>query len=293
MDGILNRYSKQLLLNLEEFARHEARFSSGALDAATTFDAVIPSITQIRAAILATPLGVKGSGRGALLKSFIENWTQTEVRGVNGAIRRGVFEGKTNQSIISELRGSHARNYQDGLLNVTSRHAEAVVRTAVQHVATVARLESFAANADIIKAYQWLATLDKRTCIICASLDGRQFPPDKGPRPPIHISDRCTMVPVLKDEYAFLDEGATRASKGAEGGQQVSADLSYYDWLKEQPLEFIATAIGLSRAKLLMDGGLSADRFAKLQLDKKFSPLTLEEMKKLEPLAFKRAGVLE
>jgi SPP1 gp7 family putative phage head morphogenesis protein len=291
MAGILNRFSKQLLLDLETYAAHEAKFSAAALDAASTFDAVIPSITQIRAAVLSTPLGVKGPSRGALLKSFVEHWTQTEVRSVNGAIRRGVFEGKTNQAIISELRGSHARNYQDGLLNVTARHAEAVVRTAVQHVATVAREESFAANADIIKAYQWLATLDKRTCPTCRSLDLREFPPDKGPRPPIHINDRCTMIPVLKDEFAYLTKGETRASKGAEGGQQVAGDLSYYDWLKEQPASFQDQAIGPARAKLLRDGGLSASRFAELNVDKYFAPLTLPEMKSLDPVAFKRAGL--
>ena len=289
--GILNRFSKQLLLDLETYADHEARFSAGALDAATTFDAIIPSIPQIRAAILSTPLGVKGSDRGALLKSFVQNWTQTEVRSVNGAIRRGAFEGKTNQAIISELRGSHLRNYQDGLLNVTSRHAEAVVRTAVQHVATIAREESFAANSDIIKAYQWLASLDKRTCPTCRALDLKEFPPDSGPRPPIHPQCRCTLVPLLKDDFAYLQAGETRASKGAEGGKQVSGDLSYYEWLRQQPASFQDQAIGPTRGKLLRDGGLSAKRFAELQVDKTFAPLTLDEMKVLDPIAFKRAGI--
>jgi hypothetical protein len=36
---------------------------------------------------------------------------------------------------------------------------------------------------------------------------------------------------------------------------------------------------------------LSADRFAQLQLDKNFAPMTLAEMKLLEPLAFKEAGL--
>jgi len=56
-------------------------------------------------------------------------------------------------------------------------------------------------------------------------------------------------------------------------------------------MAFIETAIGPTRARLLMNGGLSAERFAALQLDKNFQPLTLDEMKDLEPLAFQRAGV--
>jgi hypothetical protein len=36
---------------------------------------------------------------------------------------------------------------------------------------------------------------------------------------------------------------------------------------------------------------LSAERFAQLQLNNSFTPLSLDEMRKLEPLAFRRAGI--
>jgi hypothetical protein len=49
--------------------------------------------------------------------------------------------------------------------------------------------------------------------------------------------------------------------------------------------------IGPTRGKLLRDGGLSARRFAELQLGKTFEPLNLKEMRKLDPLAFRRAGL--
>lgn len=289
--GVLNKFSQQLLLDLEDYAGHEARFTAGVLDATTTFDAIVPTAAQIRKAITSTPLGVKGSGRGSLLKSFLTQFSAAEVRAANGVIRRGAFEGKTNAGIVQELRGSHERGYADGVLQITSRHAEAVVRTAVNHVASIARDETYAANSDIIEKERWLATLDKRTCPFCRSLDGREFPLGKGPGSPLHISCRCLRIPVLKDEYAALDKGGTRASKGAEGGQQVSADLSYYEWLKTQPASFQDAAIGPTRGKLLRDGGLSAEKFARLQADKTFAPLTLKEMRAIDPIAFKRAGV--
>ncbi len=291
MAGVLDKYTQKLFADLEAYANHEARFSTGVLEDLNLFETLLPSPAQVRAAILSTPLGVKGAGRGALLKAFVDDWTTAETKAVNGAIRRGAFEGKTNQDIIRELRGSHDFNYQDGLLNVTRRHAEAVVRTAVQHVATIAREESFTANKDLVQAYRWLATLDARTCPSCAALDGHQYGLDAGPRPPLHINCRCTLLPVLKEQYSFLATGATRASKGAEGGQQVDAGLTYYQWLKTQPPAFQDLAIGPSRGKLFREGGLSAERFAKLQIDKNFAPMTLEEMQALEPRAFKRAGV--
>ncbi|MNR66542.1 hypothetical protein D3C85_1900820 [compost metagenome] len=71
----------------------------------------------------------------------------------------------------------------------------------------------------------------------------------------------------------------------------MRADLSYYNWLKQQPASFQDRAIGPVRAKLFREGGLSIERFAELQLDRNFSPLTLAQMKAIEPLAFERAGL--
>lgn len=101
---------------------------------------------------------------------------------------------------------------------------------------------------------------------------------------------RSTVVAVTRFSAVFA-ESATRASVGDAGAQQVRADLSYYDWLRQQPAAFQDKAIGPVRAKLFREGGLSVERFAELQLDRNFSPLTLKKMKALEPLAFERAGI--
>ena len=89
----------------------------------------------------------------------------------------------------------------------------------------------------------------------------------------------------------FPECGATRAAVGADGGGQVSANVSYYQWLKTQPAGFQDAALGPVRGKLFRDGGLTAERFAALQLDKNLKPLTLDQLMKLEPLAFDRAGL--
>ena len=87
-------------------------------------------------------------------------------------------------------------------------------------------------------------------------------------------------------------KSATRASVGADGGQQVAADLDYYHWLQQQPAAFQTEALGPVRAKLFREGGLSVERFAELQLDRNFTPLTLRQMIDLEPLAFERARII-
>src|SRR5690606_14033941 len=105
---------------------------------------------------------------------------------VAGAIRLGVAQGQTVLQVVQAIRGTRAQRYGDGILAVTSRHAETVVRTAVAHVGTVARSETYARNADIIKGEQWSSTLDQRTSSVCRSLDGRVFKLGEGPMPPAH-----------------------------------------------------------------------------------------------------------
>ena len=184
--------------------------------------------------------------------------------------------------MIRAIRGTRANKYKDGLLAITSRNAEAVVRTSMQHVANGARMEMWAANDELIDGYRWVSTLDGRTSVQCRSLDGQTFRLGKGPTPPIHIRCRSTTIPEIKG----VELGdTTRASKDGP----VSASDSYYDWLKKQPDAFQDDVLGPERGKLLRDGGLTAKRFSELQLDKNFRPMTLAEMRKKEPLAFEKA----
>jgi SPP1 gp7 family putative phage head morphogenesis protein len=224
---------------------------------------------------------------GELLEAFVQDWSKKQIAQVNGVIGKGYTSGWTNQQMVQLLRGTKAKNYQDGIVQNIGRNAEAVVRTSVQHVANTARMEVWAKNSDIVKAVRVVATLDGHTTPQCRSLDGREFPLAEAPRFPIHVRCRTTTVAVIDDAFAFLDEGATRSSETG----YVDANQTYYEWLKEQPSEFQKDAIGATRAKLLRDGGLTAEEFARLNLNRRFEPMTLDEMRKAEPKAFERAGL--
>jgi SPP1 gp7 family putative phage head morphogenesis protein len=285
---IMSDFSASLLDTLDQVAKDEAAFAGRAVTSVIDVDFSIPAVSQIRAAVLGNPLSIKS---GALLEPFIKGWTEGERDAVEGTIRRGVFEGRTNAQIVQSIRGTKAARYTDGLLETTARNARTIVHTAVQHVSAQARQATFEENADVVKGVQWISTLDSHTCQTCRSLDKRIFPRDKGPRSPIHPFCRCTIVPYLGKKYATFLNAGTRASSGDSGGAQVAASLDYYAWLKTQPKGFIEVALGPKRAKLFVEGGLSAERFAAMQLDRQWEPLTLEEMRKLEPIAFERAGL--
>ena len=253
---------------------------------------VDPTPARLIAAIKTTPLGVKGYDGGKLLGPFVDDMSKAQRDMLTGAIRQGYFQGQTNDAIIKTIRGTKASNYTDGLLAVSKRDAEAIVRTGIQHVASVARNSVYDANADIVEGYEWLSTLDNRTSQTCRSLDGIVFKVGKGPVPPIHINCRSSTVPVLDKKYDWLDEGATRSARGPDGkSKTIDANKTYYDWLKTQPAGFQDDALGPTLGKLFRDGGLAPDEFARLNLGRSFQPLSIADMREKDPLAFAKAGL--
>lgn len=233
--------------------------------------------------VLARPLSTSGT----LLQPWVKDFTDNEVTRIDNAVRKGWTEGSTNTQIIQSIVGTKSNNYRDGVLATTRRNAATVVNTSVQHVASAARMDTWVENSDLVKGYEWLSTLDSKTSKQCRSLDGQVFKIGKGPVPPIHPNCRSTTTPVLDDEYSFLDQDSTRASVNGP----VSADTTYYGWLGTQSAKTQNEVLGVERAKLFRDGGLSSEEFAKLQLNKNFQPLTLEQMRRMEPEAFERAGL--
>jgi SPP1 gp7 family putative phage head morphogenesis protein len=287
---IYKTYGDLVQADLVDIALYESTFEAKSLSNALSIDAVVPTNAVIRAAMFSYPLQMKGIDGGKLLKSFVSGWTRTETMRVTNTIRLGFGQGQTNAQIIQAIRGTAAQNFTDGILAVSNRNAASVVQTAIQHVATTARMETLKANAEVVPGYRIVATLDRKTSVQCRSLDCREYQVGRGPVPPFHIHCRTTITPITRLS-ALFGQGATRAAVGADGGGQVSASLSYYQWLKAQPAAFQDAALGPARGKLLRDGGLTTERFAALQLDKNFKPLTLERLKELEPLAFELAGL--
>lgn len=224
---------------------------------------------------------------GDLLKPFTKTVVGPTVRKMEGAIRNGWAQGDTVGSVMRTIRGTKAAGYRDGILNTSKHQAEAMVRTATQHVANSARLDFYIENDDLVKGYSWVSTLDGKTSSICRSLDGQTYKFNEGPVPPAHPNCRSTIKPELSSEFDFLDEGATRSSEFG----YVDANTTYYDWLKNQSDEFVDDVLGKSRGALFRNGGLTPDEFSRLNLGRNFKPLTLQEMYAKDPASFKKAGI--
>ncbi len=285
-----DRYSSSITPELnrqvKELGVYEAGFEVRNLTGvAPNYSFTIPSESQIMSAINLNPLAITGPNKGKLLEPFIKDWTDSQIDRSIGVIRAGFAQGSTTATVLAELSNDTFPINQRGLATM--------VRTSLQHSAVQAREQTWKANSDIVKKVRWLSTLDSRTSTICQSLSGQEFPVNSGPRPPAHLDCRSSVVGVLDDRFKVLEKGCTQSSRDPVTGKVTSspANQTYYGWLKGQPAQVQDSIIGPTRGKLLRGGGLTSQRFAELQLGKTFSPLTLVEMEKLEPLAFIKAGL--
>lgn len=278
--AVLNKMNGKLTSNMKKFATYEGTFNKKMLDKSAKVEFSKPSITQIHAAVFSEPVSMLGD-KEIVVQDVLDQFSQKKAKQLVTAIQDGVIVGKTNSQILDAMDYVIDTAMADGL--------QAMVRTITNHVSSVTRQEVYNNNEDVIEGYEWVSTLDGRTTETCMALDGQVFEIGKGPMPPAHWNCRSTTIPVVKKEYnimGLVDNG--RPAVGEDGPEQdVSAKTNYNDWLKTQPNAFQDDVLGQAKASLFRDGGLTLDKF----VDHNYQPLTLDQLKKLEPKAFEKAGL--
>ena len=287
---------------LEQFNKDlaEVGLSQSAIEATSYAKVVIdykpvaPTLEQVVTAYTSTPLQVEDSSRSQIFKKALNEYSKIEIQRVNNAVSGGYLQGRTNAQIARAIKGTKALNYKDGILSHADNSNRTMVRTMVQHVATQSRMETMKRNSDLVKGYRIVVTFDSKTTTLCMDVGQKNetFEIGKGLMPPLHWGCRDTITPVLDSSFDFLKQGATRASKGAEGGKQVDAKLGSYDWMLKQPRKWVEeTRLGKTRTALLFDGGMTPTEFARLSTNSNNVTLTIEQMKIKAPLVFETAGL--
>lgn len=207
--------------------------------------------------------------------------TDTKFRFAN-TLRQGIVQGKTNQQIIGDVLG---RGPGQGVLEVSRRNAAALVQTSVQTVANVARLESFAQNADVVKGVKQISTLDSHTTDICIAYSGMAWTlegkPIQGNKlafnggPPRHWNCRSLLVPITKSfKELGLNVPEKVVSTRASVDGQISAGTTFDDFLKRKGKVFQDEILGLGRAQLWRDKKITLQQL----LDLQGNPLSLAEL---------------
>jgi hypothetical protein len=263
-----------------------------ALPVQLALDAV--TVESAYAAAMARPF------QGRLLKEWAASIEADRMVRIRDTVRMGYLEGMTTGDIVRRVRGTRAKGYSDGIIEIDRRHAEAVVRTAVSHTAGTTRDRFYDANQDLIKALSWTSTLDSRTSDICRVRDGKQYTPKThapiGHKLPwlggpgrAHWCCRSCSVPVLKSwkELGGEDMPEFTPSTRASMDGQVPADMTYGQWLKKQSADKQDEVLGKAKGAMFRTGKLPLDKF----YSDKGATLTLEELKAKQPKAFKKAGL--
>lgn len=271
--GITGTWDDKLLEDMKELAKYEADWTTRTLTANVDANFTTPSPEQVWSAIKFQPLAL--DNRPVDFIKLLDNWSDVEVSRLVTGVKSGFVQGLTTRDIVKQVVGT------GGLADVSDRNAKAVVKTAINHVSTVAKDATYDKNSDVIEGYELVVTLDSRTSAICRGWpQGKVYrlTDDYQPKPPFHVACRTTTAPVVSSDFDFLDAGAKRAARGADGVTQVDANTSYYDFLKQQPAWFQDEALGPTRGKIFRNSGMTPDEFRAASVDGFGRPLTLKEM---------------
>jgi|5B_taG_2_1085324.scaffolds.fasta_scaffold00216_34 SPP1 gp7 family putative phage head morphogenesis protein len=181
-------------------------------------------------------------------------------------ILQGLEQGETVDQIVRGIRGSRT---EEGILDKAATGVETLVRTAATTESNAAREETFRELG--IERWRFVATLDSRTTILCASLDGKTYPVGEGPMPPLHPNCRSTAVPFFDEE----PEGTRAAFDG-----QVEASVTFEEWLQTRPQAEQNEMLGKTKAAAWRRGDITLQQM----LGRDLQPLTLEELRQKDRL---------
>lgn len=308
-----------LIEEMTRLASDEVVFADRAIKTVSpvTLDTDLPAPALLRNVATRRPF------QGRTLREWARKIQADDLARLDSAIKIGVVQGETNDQIARRLVGSARLRGRDGVTQVTRNQAEALTRTATNHIGNRVRQEFYQENSDLFDNEQYVATLDSRTTPVCRANDGQVFALGQGPIPPLHHQCRSTRVPVLAGdtlgdrpakptterqllrEYSERNnitrpstrDGLPRGHKGRfdqykrervrEMTGQVPGKTSYQQWLKGQSTEFQEDVLGKTKAKLFREGGLDLPKFVNRRGDE----LTLPQLARRDAAAFRRAGL--
>lgn len=203
-----------------------------------------PIEKTLRASVLFTPFA-----ENANLKQFLDSIETNFYNIWDNAVRVGYITGETTPQIIKSVMGevSPSAMLNTGTIRQLRTSIEKNTRTFLQSVSCTVRNAVYKDNEKYFSGYKYLSTLDRRTCLVCATNDNKIYKTiDEVPTIPAHYNCRCVLVPIVKGLDDLTLEDDTRASE--EG--QVSEKLNFNDWLKTQNEDVKLRVLGKARYEL-------------------------------------------
>jgi hypothetical protein len=204
----------------------------------------------------------------ATLDDWLDRIQQRTIERIGDEIRRGIERQDDVERIITNLLGTRGTRFQDGIQAKISTGLAALIATYANTALNEARIATYEANADYVKAVRHVSILDSRTSAICIARSGGRYrvpgfepiPPTRLPflgGPPYHFRCRSTIVPDVRR---------------GEGLQEPT----FEEFLRRQPEEQQRAILGARRFELWRDGKLSLVDLIDAATGQ---PLTLQELR--------------
>ena len=257
-----DRAKTKLLDEAKALAGVEVRFlqKAGKDVLGAQFRTAAPSLVE--AAITRQPM--LGRPFGEWFAEWIPRATESRIV---ARVRAGMVAGEGAPQIVRSLQGTRALQYTDGVMAQSRRAVAMITRTTMTHTSSVARDLTFERNSDVVERVRWISTLDLRTSLTCASLDGKSWAADEPhPNPPAHPNCRSTLAPAI---------GPVAGKRAALGGR-VDAKTDFDEWLRGRSPADQDLVLGRTKASAWREGKLELGDMVNVALGRN---LTLDELR--------------
>lgn len=222
------------------------------------------------------------------------------------AVDLGIALGETTDEIVRRVRGratGRRHRYEingrehtfvefaGGVMDTSTRHAEALVRTSVQAVAGAARRDTYEENQDVVKGIVQVSTLDTRTTAVCIARANKAWTlPDYQPighdiayagGPPLHWQCRSTTAPLLRSwselGIKIADTPPPPGVRWSRLDGDLPADISMDAFLRRRTDAQVDDMLGNGIAELWRSGRISLEQIIDRQTSR---PLSLAEIQR-------------
>ena len=243
VDGLIDYETKKQKVLFGSLKKEIAKAKGGNVNF------LYPSKEQIKTAALFKPVT-----EGFTYDSYLNGIQEGFYNIWDSHVRTGYLTGIPTKDIVDSVMGGISKETKlknPGIMQSLRNSVYGNTRTVLQSFANETRNrimeenEQYFGDGESDYKYEYLATLDNRTCMVCGSLDGKLYKKiEDAPSLPQHRGCRCLLVPY------FNIEGDTRASKKG----YVDSDTTFENWLKEQDEHTQLDVLGRTRYELFRRG---------------------------------------
>ena len=164
-------------LDMKDLAPIEAQYSANVFNKVSTVDFTLPADDQLISAVMTQAMAVQ-RGVAVTIDDALAKFSKQKSLQIAAIIADGVTLGDTTPTISKKVG--------EVIDTLQRRQLDTLVRTITNHASSISRQQVYNANADLMEGYQWIATLDSSTTLICGTRDKKVFQAPYGPMPPAH-----------------------------------------------------------------------------------------------------------